>query len=421
MDRSKKVSKDLLLISRIAIFVFFVYVLAGINLQNLGFHDPPPLRYLHATLLLSLLALTFLGKFQKQRIDSILFLSFLTITTHSFLLLYLNHLFVGYLVGVLLVLSLVSLSLINKKILILFFAYVILLGIFVGVFVTDPQIPLPLYYSSIITPVIVSYLALRVRLNAIELLIQREKELDEFHFRISFDLEKARGIQMHLIEDQFPQKENWSFHSYYKPYESIGGDLISCCQTSENTYSILFADVAGHGISAAMVSSMVILAFRESTNKKLSPKEILYLLEEKLKDLVENVPVSAILLQYNLDTNVVRYSYAGHHPILLKKPNQEFQELAGKGSLMLSYFPPVFHDHEYTLEKGDVLLLYSDGIGDSLNSKNQVFGSEGILNAWRKFPKKTGLDLIQEICIESIKFSSGTIADDITALLIETN
>nr|WP_276559188.1 PP2C family protein-serine/threonine phosphatase [Leptospira levettii] len=199
----------------------------------------------------------------------------------------------------------------------------------------------------------------------------------------------------------------------------VGGDLITYDVLPSGDLDILFGDVTGHGIAAAMVSLMAIITFKTMNKSFLSPSECLYWIHNTLTPLISTHFISAIYIRYRAEENLLSYSMAGHHNMfLLRKGN--IQKLGTKG-FCLMMFPDQLNtsNEDIILESGDRLFLFSDGMFEVPNEKEEYLGDQKFSELVEKnlnLPAKQFLDSISE---EVLKYSEGKVADDMTMLLLE--
>lgn len=415
-----ELDQEILKISRICLGVFFFFIAFGLfaPTEELGLYDPSWLRIVHSIFMVSIFTGTYISEWVKKHLPNLLNLSFYTMSIHSFLVLYWNGLNISYLIGMVLVISCIGISFVQRRLLVYYLIFVVIASIPVGLFTKNPSIPIHLYFLTIFTPAFVSYLTLNVRLNAIEKLREREATLKEFYSRMNYDLEIAHETQKSLVSLNLPETKDFRMVGYYKSFDKVGGDVLSVEERPDGKFNILFADVSGHGISSAMVSGMAILAFKIVSRSIMSPKESLFVMNELLKPLVVNHHISACFATMDTKSKQFHYSYAGHQEIVLIQ-NQEIKFLEGRGRPLLTPIPPQLNDYKIPIFSGDRLLFYSDGIYEIFNPEGHFYGLDGFYKSIQKNSNLKGEDFLKAIVEDSLAFSNGKIDDDITLLSIE--
>ncbi|MCE9502076.1 MAG: SpoIIE family protein phosphatase, partial [Leptospira sp.] len=146
-----------------------------------------------------------------------------------------------------------------------------------------------------------------------------EFKIRKLYSVIMEDLEIARITQKSLISYEFPESEVYRLSSLFEPFEKVGGDIINYRMAEDGHLDIFFADVSGHGVSAAMVASMATIAFNVVSQKNPGPKEGLENIEAMLASNIQQHFISAVYLCFYPETGKILYTYAGHHPMILSR------------------------------------------------------------------------------------------------------
>lgn len=280
----------------------------------------------------------------------------------------------------------------------------------------------------IIKPVIPKVLLARIRsaLSNREYILQIEsqkKEISDSKEKLSNalialekDLRKARTIQETLIPKHFINSRTCQMYTYYKPMNEVGGDFFSFLEREDNI-DLLFGDVSGHGISSAMVSCMAVLCFQTMTKDKKIEDEFKFL-HQTLLSYVKGHYITGVYLRFNTETRLLQYAYAGHHPCILIRDGKLIN-LDGKGTPLILMKEFITSANSVQIEKGDKLFLYSDGLYEIHNPRNEFLGSEQFLDAVQTMCELRGNDFLKSIFNFSINYTGNIVKDDMTMLLIE--
>lgn len=192
------------------------------------------------------------------------------------------------------------------------------------------------------------------------------------------ELELARRIQQSIIPVMTPKIKGLSIAAWYKPMESIGGDFYDFRQ-SEDNLGFIMADVSGHGVPAALIVSTLKTAFWFQEHNLHLPENLLLSMNEILKGKAGNEFVTACYGFIDLKNKILKSSNAGHSDLLVYKVKEkEIFTLNPKGSALCIFPNPVFESQEIQLEKGDKILLYTDGLFEVSNSTGELFGEERV-------------------------------------------
>jgi sigma-B regulation protein RsbU (phosphoserine phosphatase) len=251
-----------------------------------------------------------------------------------------------------------------------------------------------------------------------EELIKKEESLSDFYDRISFDLEIAKETQKNLVSLDFPKSEVYQLTSFFRPFEKVGGDIISY-HSHDDYIDILFGDVSGHGISSAMVSGMVILSFRNSSRLNETPLEVLSSMNRDLRTVVLNHHISAVCVRYYPSIHKFVYSYAGHPPLVLIR-NSEIIELEGMNTPLLTIENINYFENELILVKDDRIVFYSDGCYEVFSVGKEFLGLYNYLEILKDESNiKDSSRFIQNSILKVLNFCAGDIRDDLTMLILD--
>ena len=214
--------------------------------------------------------------------------------------------------------------------------------------------------------------------------VVRLKTIDE-QKRMEEELALAQETQESLLPRFLPQFENFHIHAFNRPTRYVGGDFYDFLQLSSGEWMGVLADVAGKGMSAALLSSMVLgalsIEFRSRPQLEAALNQMNQLLCEK------SLPyqfVTLFLVLLNADGQG-QFISAGHTPAYL------FRSATGNIERMVSefHFLGMFESASYEsrtllLNKGDILVVYSDGLTDAEDPDGKMFGEKRLLEIVRR-------------------------------------
>lgn len=242
---------------------------------------------------------------------------------------------------------------------------------------------------------------------------ESRQELTRNQAEISFALE----VQQALFPKSFPAC-GLEFSGVCIPARGIGGDYYDVVQCEDGRILFAIADISGKGISAAILMSNLHALLRALAETGQEPVEICSRLNTHLHRVTEAARFATFFYaDWSRQTNVLRYVNAGHNPPLLLTTGAECK--LDQGGLPLG----LFDDAEYcmgqcTLGPGDLLVLYSDGITEKGESKNQEFGVERLMALAEALRAKPLLD-IQEGVLGAVRNWQGPeLEDDMTMMLV---
>lgn len=194
---------------------------------------------------------------------------------------------------------------------------------------------------------------------------------------ISEELNMARRIQLDLLPDNPPNLERYDIEIFYRPAREVGGDYYDFFNLPDRNLGLAVADVAGKGIPAALTMAGLKGNLEAYVHSIYSISEIIQKVNES-SILGEGNPILTGLFYgvLELDSGKLTYVNAGHNPPLLVKREGESRWL-DKGGLILGLSTLAEYEHgTVEIESGDVLILYTDGLTEAMDSSDSEFGTE---------------------------------------------
>jgi sigma-B regulation protein RsbU (phosphoserine phosphatase) len=239
---------------------------------------------------------------------------------------------------------------------------------------------------------------------------------------IRAELETARQIQLSILPRELPAVPDLDIAARYIPMTAVAGDYYDFIVLDEKRVGILVADVSGHGMPAALIASMLKIAFATQSAWASDPARVLSGLNEALCGKFQGHYVTAAYAWIDTDRRTVRYAGAGHPPLLLKShASGEIRALLENG-LFLGYFPAAAYSCEETpFCEGDCLLLYTDGITEATDPSEEQFGQDRLqrfVEAHSDCPAADFTDaLLDELAVWSGRTPDREADDDATVVV----
>jgi len=234
------------------------------------------------------------------------------------------------------------------------------------------------------------------------------------------ELEVASKLQLSTLPTEFLANENIEIQAELKPAKMVGGDFYDYYSLSKNEVAVLIGDVSGKGIPAAMFMMKVITCFKNYISANKSPAEILKEVNSAIyKNNESQMFATCFLAIINTNTGVVKYANAGHNPPIVGS-NKKYKYLSCNNGVMLGVVENVnLVDEQTTLNSGDTLTLYTDGITEAKNDKNELYGENRLINIFNKKEYSCLLELHHYLKEDVEKFANGAEqSDDLTYITI---
>jgi len=253
---------------------------------------------------------------------------------------------------------------------------------------------------------------------ALEILFTNERRL----LSIETELETARQIQSSILPASVPEIENLRIAVSYCPMTAVAGDFYQFVRPDSDHLGILVADVSGHGIPAALISSMIKVAMQSVITFADDPAQVLSGLNRILSTEAQGQFASAAYLWIDAGKRRALYSAAGHPPLLCwRNAKGEMQSIESNG-LLFGYTS----DAEYpvcsvTMEPLDRFLLYTDGVTEPENAAGEAFGDRELEQVVRNHRLQPAAELSRQLLSELEKWRPPAVhqQDDITLIVVD--
>lgn len=243
--------------------------------------------------------------------------------------------------------------------------------------------------------------------------LRREEQLAE----ISKELEVARRIQLSILPSEFPPSGKFRVAARYVPMTSVAGDFYDFVLADDARAGLLIADVSGHGVPAALIASMVKLAATSQRSQASDPAALLSGMNAALHGNTQSQFVTAAYVYLDAQREELRYSAAGHPPMLLLR-NGTVSEIAENGLILAAFDFASYESRTHRLQPKDRLLLYTDGILEAANSSGEFFGAERLSQILRESAPVSTHEAADRI-IRAVRGWATSQDDDLTVLVCD--
>ena len=212
----------------------------------------------------------------------------------------------------------------------------------------------------------------RATLELEQLLHQRNMLIQ----KMSLDLDMAARLQQGLLPPKSIRSGNFLINALYQPSSRIGGDFFDVRKHDAAGTSLLLADAAGHGVSAALLAAMLQMAMGEVLADPIAPAKALIELNRRFQFCSEiGSFLSAFCAQIDPESGRLIYCNAGLvPPLLYRKADRQVVTLNTPGFCLGIFADGEYEDCEISLEDGDRLLIFTDGISEASRGGQDDFG-----------------------------------------------
>jgi len=235
------------------------------------------------------------------------------------------------------------------------------------------------------------------------------------------ELALAQETQESLLPRSLPKFESFHIHAFNQPTRYVGGDFYDFLQLSSGEWMGVLADVSGKGMSAALLSSMVLGALNMEFRSGTQPQDALKRVNQLLCD--KSLPFQFVTLFLFLlrPGGEGQFISAGHNPAYLFRSASGEVEILAPDAFALGMFESAcFQSRKFQLDEGDLLIVYSDGLTDAENPQEEMFGEERLLEIIQREAPAGSRAVEQRILKGIADFTQSTPqTDDITFMVVE--
>jgi phosphoserine phosphatase RsbU/P len=192
---------------------------------------------------------------------------------------------------------------------------------------------------------------------------------------IQREMDTARQIQLSILPREIPAIEGLDIAARYIPMTAVAGDFYDFIAIDTKRIGILVADVSGHGMPAALISSMLKIALDGQTGCASDPARVLAGLNRALCGKFQGHFVTAAYILVDTERQSLLYAGAGHPPLILRDRTAAATSEFVENGLFLGFFPEATYTAvELPFRPGDWSVLYTDGIPETTNPSEEQFG-----------------------------------------------
>jgi sigma-B regulation protein RsbU (phosphoserine phosphatase) len=264
---------------------------------------------------------------------------------------------------------------------------------------------------------------LRDKIADLDEMLRRHERLSQQHDRLREELALARRVQQTLLPD-LPCSSEVCFAATYRPALDVGGDFYDLVELDGARLGVFVADTTGHGVQAALNTTLLKSTFARFGNTRAGAAEILEEMNRALHGVLPSeIFVAATLATVDPETGTVCVAGGGGpHPFLVRASGG-VERIASSGLPLGAVGPPTYHPGDeitVTLEPGDRVVLYTDGLTEVEDEGGGEFGDEGLMAALES-PTRAEFDQLGEHLIARARhFARDDHGwDDVTIVVVE--
>jgi len=239
--------------------------------------------------------------------------------------------------------------------------------------------------------------------------------------KLEEELDLAREIQRNLLPQQIPLYNNFEIAAMNLSSKQVGGDYYDIIPLDKNTFCTAIADVSGKGVPASLLMANIQAFLQVICRQNIPLDEATGLINDLISQNTSDGKFITFFWGIFNDINKeIKYVNAGHNPPLLVR-NGKISKLETGGIILgvMKTFTPYISE-TIKMNKGDVLILFTDGITEAMNKHNEEFSDKSLETLALSISDKTSGEIVEKIQQEVQKFAEGTTqSDDMTLVVVK--
>ena len=231
--------------------------------------------------------------------------------------------------------------------------------------------------------------------------------------------QEAREIQQKQLPRQLPEVTGYDLAAITQPLRFVGGDYYDVVRLGPQDTLFCIADVAGKGLSAALLMSSLQATLKPLIAQKLAPRELCHRLNRILCDLTpEGKFISFFVGLLSSRDHRLTYCNAGHNPPLLVRADGQSTELNAAGAVLGQFPDWRYEQSTVQVRRGDRLLVFTDGLVEACNANEEPFGEQDLVRISQENPGASAQDLMGLLMHAASQHCGGSFQDDATLLVL---
>src|SRR5439155_13102649 len=246
--------------------------------------------------------------------------------------------------------------------------------------------------------------------------------------RMQQEMQVAQEIQQMLLPRKVPELEGFELGYLYRAAKEVGGDYFDFLTVDERTVGVVVADVSGKGVPGSLVMTMIRTALRMEARGNRSASDVMARMNAFVtEDMKKGMFVTMFYVVLDSVNRVVTYASAGHNPMILYRGESDATYFLKPKGIPVGIDAPdadlfrrTISVERLTVMRGDMLVIYTDGITEAMNPGRDQFGEPRLLGAIKKYGHLTAQEFTEALDREIHEFTSGALQnDDITLVAIK--
>jgi serine phosphatase RsbU (regulator of sigma subunit) len=255
--------------------------------------------------------------------------------------------------------------------------------------------------------------------RAVEAQRQAAAERREAERRAAHELEIAREVQARLFPQRLPELESLEYAGACVQTRQVGGDYYDFLDLGQARLCLVIGDIAGKGIAAALLMANLQANLRSQCATAVEQPEQLLQSVNRLfyENTAENAYATLFYSEFDDRTCRLRYANCGHPPGLVVQSDGTVTRLSSTAPVVGLLADWTCSTAELQLRPGDLFAIYTDGVTEALNQRDEAFGEERLLDVLRRARDESPSQIVTAVFDEVRRFSGDRQRDDVTLIV----
>jgi phosphoserine phosphatase RsbU/P len=239
--------------------------------------------------------------------------------------------------------------------------------------------------------------------------------------RLNRELEIAMEVQEHLFPQRLPSVPGLDYCGRCRPAREVGGDYYDFLELPEGRLGIAVGDVSGKGIGAALMMASLEASLRALASVCRDIAELMKRVNSLVCDASSASRYATLFYaEYDPRSRQLSYVNAGHNPpVILRKPSADYQVLRLEtGGPVIGILEQCYQQESFLLEPGDLVVLFTDGVSESMNVRNEEWGEDRLIEFAKTCHGLSAFDVMTRILAAAEAFAAGASQHDDMTLVV---
>lgn len=241
--------------------------------------------------------------------------------------------------------------------------------------------------------------------------------------RLEYELELSQKVQRALLPQSPPSIPGWEVTAFSQPASVVGGDYFDFLDFGDKAPAIIIADVMGKGMPASMLMANIQASLRIIVPESRSPHEVVVRLNRLFHHNISLTKfVSLFIARLDLPSGQIQYVNAGHHPPFVIRWSAgeavRFEALRPTGPAIGLAEESLFAVDEALVRRGDLLVMYTDGILETRSAEGEEFGEQRLKNLLGRISRHPVQEIAHEVRTQLYAFAGKSVPDDDATVIV---